>query len=107
MEIKPYLRTLDQEYTEEIGKTASILCSWAESKWRRDVPHPTPISNISCLRDFLWLRREDNFGFVYSDKNEMVFFADQEAINLIEANLDKPLKAVRQQHPQLLEALQC
>ena len=106
MQITPYLRTLE-EYKDKEGQTVFTECSWSNGIWKlqNELDQFSLNTDTTRLEDIIWVRQEEGFGFVSNDINELVFYADKEALDLIEASLNETLENIRNQNPQLLRSL--
>ena len=104
MEIKLYARSPNQEFSADTGQPGEYLYKWPsrhqsplDARQRND---SEPLAALVCLR-----RENRGHGFVHNLKNNLVFYADAEACEVIDANLREPLSRIATTCPWLLDAL--
>ena len=102
MDIKIFARGPGQEYSTVPGQPGQHLY-----KWSSRYMGPSSKERM-CLftRDCLAVRRDSQtYGFVHNLQNDLIFYADSEALALIENWLDQPVTALQESKPWLFDAL--
>jgi hypothetical protein len=103
MKILPYARSPDEEFA---NKKMTLLWEWS-SRWSGRSSYETKsLATGSLLGENIRVRQDtDKFGFIFNERNGVVFYADKEALKYVTQRLEVPLETLRQQDARLLKDL--
>jgi hypothetical protein len=100
MEIKIFARGPNQEYSSDPGQPGNHVYKWSK------VPARLSEKSDGPLRNFVKVRKEpEGFGFVHNLQNNLILYADAQALAIIEAGLDRSLSSLRTTDSWLVNSL--
>ncbi|MCL5680402.1 MAG: hypothetical protein M1465_03635 [Candidatus Marsarchaeota archaeon] len=107
----PYVSRADQEFVDAKSKT--MWDNWDDVKpWDNDiawdnVPWPSNKQRVDALKlnAIIQIRKEKGYGFVRNNSTGTIFYADKNAIELLESIKDKSLEEINKDFTDVIKEL--